>query len=79
MIRNAVQHSENLRNSLVLNYESPALTAELQGRFSWVKISTNGIRNIRKIEWTWARRCSRSAAIPAKAGFVLDSRREAEL
>ena len=37
------------------DYESPALTAELQARFSWVKISTNGIRNIRLIEWTWAR------------------------
>jgi hypothetical protein len=25
MIRNAVQHSENMRNSLVLNYKSAAL------------------------------------------------------
>jgi hypothetical protein len=25
MIRNAVQHSENVRNSLVLNYKSAAL------------------------------------------------------
>jgi hypothetical protein len=34
MIRNAVQHSENVRNSLVLNYKSAALPAELcrQGR-----------------------------------------------
>ena len=29
-IRNGVQSYENLRNSLGLNYESPALTAELQ-------------------------------------------------
>jgi hypothetical protein len=29
MIRNAVQHSENVRNSLVLNYKSAALPAEL--------------------------------------------------
>jgi hypothetical protein len=34
MIRNAVQYSENVRNSLVLNYESPALTAELQARLA---------------------------------------------
>ena len=27
-----MQYSENVRNSLVLNYESPALTAELQAR-----------------------------------------------
>ena len=32
------------------DYESPALTAELQARFSWVRISTNGITNIRLIE-----------------------------
>jgi hypothetical protein len=29
MIRNAVQHSENVRNSLVLNYKSAALPAVL--------------------------------------------------
>jgi hypothetical protein len=29
MIRNAVQHSENVRNSLGLNYKSAALPAEL--------------------------------------------------
>jgi hypothetical protein len=29
-IRNDLQRCENLRNSLGLNYESPALTAELQ-------------------------------------------------
>jgi hypothetical protein len=29
MIRNAVQHTENVRNSLVLNYKSAALPAEL--------------------------------------------------
>jgi len=32
-VGNAVQSSETLRNSLGLNYESPALTAELQARF----------------------------------------------
>ena len=31
-IRNDLQRCENLRNSLGLNYESPALTAELQAR-----------------------------------------------
>jgi hypothetical protein len=30
MIRNAMQHSENVRNSLVLNYKSTALPAELE-------------------------------------------------
>jgi len=30
--RNAVQQSENARKNSVLNYESPALTAELQAR-----------------------------------------------
>jgi len=29
-----MQSSENLRNSLGLNYESPALTAELEARFA---------------------------------------------
>jgi hypothetical protein len=33
-ISNNTQSSETLRNSLVLNYESPALTAELQARIS---------------------------------------------
>ena len=32
-IRNTVQRSESARNSLGSNYESPALTAELQARF----------------------------------------------
>jgi hypothetical protein len=32
MIRNAVQHSDNVRNSLVLNYETAALPAELRWR-----------------------------------------------
>jgi hypothetical protein len=32
-ISNAMQSSETLRNSLGLNYESPALTAELQAQF----------------------------------------------
>jgi len=32
MIGNAVQHGENVCNLLLLNYESPALTAELQAR-----------------------------------------------
>ena len=31
-IRNAMQRCETMRNSLGLNYESPALTAELQAR-----------------------------------------------
>jgi hypothetical protein len=31
-ISNNTQSSETLRNSLVLNYESPALTAELQAQ-----------------------------------------------
>ena len=35
-IGNAVQCGENLRNSLSLDYESPALTAELQARFQRV-------------------------------------------
>ena len=30
--KHAMQRNENLRNSLGLNYESPALTAELQAR-----------------------------------------------
>jgi hypothetical protein len=34
MIRNAVQHSENVRNSLVLNYESAALPTELCRAFT---------------------------------------------
>jgi hypothetical protein len=33
-VSNGVQHSENVRNSLVLNYESPALTGELQARIN---------------------------------------------
>jgi hypothetical protein len=37
-IRNGLQRCENLRNSLGLNYESPALTAELQAHFH-IKIS----------------------------------------
>jgi hypothetical protein len=37
-VGNAVQYSENVRNSLVLNYESPALTAELQARFAYVNL-----------------------------------------
>ena len=32
-IRNGLQRCENLRNSLGLNFESPALTAELQAHF----------------------------------------------
>ena len=30
----AVQHSENTRKNSFLNYESPALTAELQAQFA---------------------------------------------
>ena len=33
-VGNAVESSEMMRNSLGLNYESPALTAELQARFN---------------------------------------------
>jgi len=32
MICNAVQHSENVRNSLGLNYESAPLSGKLRGR-----------------------------------------------
>jgi len=38
-VGNAVQSSEKMRNSLGLNYESPALTAELQARIPCVRIS----------------------------------------
>jgi hypothetical protein len=31
-VRNKLQRSENLRKNSLLNYESPALTAELQAR-----------------------------------------------
>jgi hypothetical protein len=41
MIRNAVQHSENVRNSLGLNYKSAALPAELRAHFQ---------RSIRRVE-----------------------------
>ena len=33
-VRNAVRHCEKLRKNTFLNYESPALTAELQARFT---------------------------------------------
>ncbi|PYK24102.1 MAG: hypothetical protein DME59_14635, partial [Verrucomicrobia bacterium] len=35
-VRNAVRHCENERKNSFLNYESPALTAELQARISAV-------------------------------------------
>ena len=34
-VSNDMQSSETLRNSLGLNYESPALTAELQAHFAY--------------------------------------------
>jgi hypothetical protein len=49
-VRNGAQTRDNTRKNCAFNYESPALTAELQARLSWVKISINGIRNIRLIE-----------------------------
>jgi hypothetical protein len=42
---NAVQYSENVCNSLVLNYESPALTAELQARLCLPKLDRRCVPN----------------------------------
>jgi hypothetical protein len=43
IIRNAVQRCENTRKISFLNYESPALTAELQARFACgLKYSISG-------------------------------------
>ena len=39
---NGVQRCENLRNSLVLNYDSPALTAERQARIYFKTNHANG-------------------------------------
>lgn len=38
MIRNAVQHSENVRKRTFLNYEFPALTIGATGRLSMVTL-----------------------------------------
>jgi hypothetical protein len=47
-VDNAVQSSEMMRNSLGLNYESPALTAELQARISHALKHNTSLRPTRK-------------------------------
>jgi len=47
-VGNAVQRSENIGNSLGLNYESPALTAELQARISHALKHNTSLRPTRK-------------------------------
>jgi hypothetical protein len=47
-VGNAVQSSEMMRNSLGLNYESPALTAELQARISHALKHNTSLQPTRK-------------------------------
>ncbi len=47
-VDNAVQSIEMMRNSLGLNYESPALTAELQARISHALKHNTSLRPTRK-------------------------------
>jgi hypothetical protein len=47
-VRNGAQRSENTRKNSVLNYESPALTAELQARISDALKHNTSLRPTRK-------------------------------
>ena len=46
-VRDGAQHCENKRKNSVLNYESPALTAELQARFrdANIQYSTSNVQH----------------------------------
>jgi hypothetical protein len=47
-MRNGAQRGENTRKNSVLNYESPALTAELQARISHALKHNTSLRPTRK-------------------------------
>ena len=47
-VSNGVQRGENLRKLVSLNYESPALTAELQARISHALKHNTSLRPTRK-------------------------------